>query len=73
MVAVNFDELSEAFDFVSADEPTQHEAYIDRRTGKIFGVWKNGTTSKQNPERWLSGNGAKRTPSLSFVGPRCRM
>jgi hypothetical protein len=38
VVAIKYDELSEAFDFVSFGEPTQHQAYLNRTTGKIYWV-----------------------------------
>jgi hypothetical protein len=38
MAVVNYDELLEAFDFVSFAGPMEHEAYIDRTTGRIYWV-----------------------------------
>jgi len=38
MVAVKFDDLSSAFDFVSYAAPMEHQAYISLDTGKIYWV-----------------------------------
>jgi Uncharacterised protein family (UPF0158) len=48
VVAVKYDELSEAFDFVSFGVPTEHQAYIDRRTGKIY--WVSDAIEDELPE-----------------------
>lgn len=36
MVAVKYDDLSSAFDFVSAAAPMDHHAYVSRDTGKVY-------------------------------------
>lgn len=38
MVAVKYDDLSSAFDFVSFTPPMEHNAYISLDTGKIYWV-----------------------------------
>jgi hypothetical protein len=38
MVAVKFDDLSSAFDFVSYAAPMEHQAYISLDTGKIYWI-----------------------------------
>ena len=38
MVAVKFDDLSLAFDFVSYAAPMEHQAYISLATGKIYWI-----------------------------------
>jgi hypothetical protein len=38
MVAVKFDDLSSAFDFVSYVAPMEHQAYISLDTGKIYWI-----------------------------------
>ncbi len=38
MVAVDFDDLSLAFDFVSAAAPMEHRAYVALDTGKIYWI-----------------------------------
>jgi hypothetical protein len=38
MVAVKFDDLSLAFDFVSYAAPMEHQAYISLDTGKIYWI-----------------------------------
>jgi hypothetical protein len=48
MVAVKYDELSEAFDFVSFAAPMEHQAYIDRTTGKIY--WVSDAIEDEVPE-----------------------
>ena len=48
VVAVKYDELSEAFDFVSFRAPTQHQAYLNRTTGKIY--WVSEVIEDELPE-----------------------
>jgi hypothetical protein len=38
MVAVKFDDVSSAFDFVSYAAPMEHQAYISLDTGKIYWI-----------------------------------
>lgn len=38
MVAVKFDDVSSAFDFVSYAAPVEHQAYISLDTGKIYWI-----------------------------------
>jgi hypothetical protein len=38
MVAVKFDDLSTAFDFVSYAAPIEHQAYVSRDTGTIYWI-----------------------------------
>ncbi|MBB5503599.1 hypothetical protein [Paraburkholderia sp. MM5384-R2] len=42
MVAVNHDELSMAFDFVSFAAPMEHNAYVSLDTGKVY--WTSDST-----------------------------
>jgi hypothetical protein len=48
VVAVKYDELLEAFDFVSFAAPMEHQAYIDRTTGKIY--WVSEAVDDELPE-----------------------
>jgi hypothetical protein len=48
VVAVKYDELSEAFDFVSFGEPTRHQAYLNRTTGEIY--WVSEVNEDELPE-----------------------
>ena len=48
MVAVKYNELSEAFDFVSFAAPMEHQAYVDRTTGKIY--WVSDAIEDEVPE-----------------------
>jgi hypothetical protein len=48
MAAVKYDDLFLAFDFVSFGSPMEHEAYIDRSTGKIY--WVSETSEDELPE-----------------------
>jgi len=48
VVTVKYDELSEAFDFVSFAGPMEHQAYIDRTTGKIY--WVSEAVEDELPE-----------------------
>lgn len=38
MVAVRFDDLSLAFDFVSGGAPMEHNAYLSIDTGRIYWI-----------------------------------
>jgi hypothetical protein len=48
VVAVKYDELLEAFDFVSFAGPMEHQAYIDRTTGRIY--WVSEVVDDELPE-----------------------
>lgn len=48
VVVVKYDELSEAFDFVSFGAPMEHQAYVDRTTGKIY--WVSEAIEDEVPE-----------------------
>jgi hypothetical protein len=45
---VNYEELSEAYDFVSFAAPLEHSAFIDRTTGKIY--WVSDAIEEEGPE-----------------------
>jgi len=60
MVAVKFDDLSLAFDFVSYAAPMEHQAYISLATGKIYWISDAIDTIEEeipedleDPERYL--------------------
>jgi hypothetical protein len=48
VVTVKYDELLEAFDFVSFAAPMEHQAYIDRTTGEIY--WVSEAVDDELPE-----------------------
>jgi len=48
VVAVKYDELSEAFDFVSFADPMEHQAFIDRKTSKIY--WVSEAMEEELPD-----------------------
>jgi hypothetical protein len=51
MVAVKFDDLSAAFDFVSYAAPMEHQAFISLDTGKIYWISDAiGTLEEEIPE-----------------------
>jgi hypothetical protein len=59
MVAVNFDDILEAFEFVSFGEPLEHEAFLDRTTGRVFWVSEGSEDEvpedlEENPDRYLA-------------------
>ena len=60
MVAVKFDDLSSAFDFVSYAAPMEHSAYISLDTGKIYWISEAIDTIEEeipkdldDPDRYL--------------------
>jgi hypothetical protein len=46
-MAVNFSDLQLAFEFVSSGGMGENEAYLDRRSGKIY--WLKAPTSCSSP------------------------
>ncbi|MBK3844742.1 hypothetical protein G3A42_44045, partial [Paraburkholderia aspalathi] len=61
MVAVKYDELSAAFDFVSCGAPMEHHAYVSLDTGKVW--WTSDSIDTldedlpedlEDPERYLA-------------------
>ncbi|WP_028222867.1 hypothetical protein [Paraburkholderia oxyphila] len=49
MVAVRYDDLSLAFDFVSYTAPTEHNAYVSLDTGKVY--WTSDSSDAFDEER----------------------
>ncbi len=50
MVTVNYDELSLAFEFVSAGLPMEHNAYISIDTGQIYWISDLNPTEEEVPD-----------------------
>lgn len=50
MAAVKYEDLSDAFDFVSSAAPMEHEAYISIDTGRIYWVSSAGTLEEELPD-----------------------
>lgn len=50
MVAIPYDEISSAFEFVSSAAPAEHNAYISLDTGQIHWVSELASMDKELPE-----------------------
>ena len=50
MVTVKYDELSLAFEFVSAGLPMEHNAYISIDTGQIYWISDLNPTEEEVPD-----------------------
>ena len=50
VVAVEFDELSHAFDFVGSAPPGEHNAYISLDTGQIHWSSESGSLDEEVPD-----------------------
>ena len=48
-MAVNFSDLQLAFEFVSSGGMGENEAYLDRQSGKIYGIPSSATTTRNCP------------------------
>ncbi len=59
MMDISFDEIEDAFLFVSADQPYMHNAYLCKETGEIFYTSEMGDSDElpediDDPEKYVA-------------------